>query len=206
MFIATSMNTDHVWSMIIDIAMNTNHVWSMTIDIAMNIDRLDQWSKVKLYEHRSSMIINHKWHSSRSMIVAMKCRWSYMISVDQWVISWTLPYIDDCSFFGVLGQIDFVGCCSKFGDPQPNSLSWLLLIVHDHFLGLSPQSPNYNNYNDDDEDKMFPILMTAHFLGSSAELTLLVAAQNLGILNPILYLYYCSLLMMMMMMMIIMFG
>ena len=70
--------------------MNTHHVWSMIIDIAMNIDRLDQWSKVKLYEHRSSMIINHKWHSSRSMIVAMKCRWSYMISVDQWVISWTL--------------------------------------------------------------------------------------------------------------------
>ena len=52
----------------------------------------------------------------------------------------------------------------------------------------------------------YPILMTAHFLGSSVKLTLLVAAQNLGILNPILYLYYCSLLMMMMMMMIIMFG
>ena len=76
MFIASSMNTDHVWSMIIDIAMNTNHVWSMIIDLAMNIDR--QWSLI--HEH------NYSW----SMIVAMKCYWSYMISVDQWVISWSL--------------------------------------------------------------------------------------------------------------------
>ena len=73
--------------------MNTHHVWSMIIDIAMNIDRLDQWSKVKLYEHRSSMIINHKWHSSRSMIVAMKCCWSYMISVDHCIISWPLEHL-----------------------------------------------------------------------------------------------------------------
>ena len=29
------------------------------------------------------------------MIIAMKCRWSYMISVDQWVISWTLVDDDD---------------------------------------------------------------------------------------------------------------
>ena len=79
MFIATSMNTDHVWSMIIDIAMNTNHVWSMIIDLAMNIDR--QWSLI--HEH------NYSW----SMIVAMKCYWSYMISVDQWVISWSLSNI-----------------------------------------------------------------------------------------------------------------
>jgi len=85
-----AMINDYWRSMFMATFMNTHHVWSMIIDIAMNIDRLDQWSKVKLYEHRSSMIINHKWHSSRSMIVAMKCRWSYMISVDQWVISWTL--------------------------------------------------------------------------------------------------------------------
>ena len=53
MFIATSMNTDHVWSMIIDIAMNTNHVWSMIIDIAMNIDR--QWSLIM------SIITHDQW-------------------------------------------------------------------------------------------------------------------------------------------------
>ena len=43
------------------------------------------------YDHWSSMIIDHNWHSNRSMIVAMECCWSYMISVDQWVISWSLP-------------------------------------------------------------------------------------------------------------------
>ena len=42
------------------------------------------------YDHWSSMIIDHNWHSNRSMIVAMECCWSYMISVDQWVISWSL--------------------------------------------------------------------------------------------------------------------
>ena len=42
------------------------------------------------YEHWLSMIIDHSWHSWRSMIVAMKCCWSYMISVDQCIISWTL--------------------------------------------------------------------------------------------------------------------
>ena len=42
------------------------------------------------HEHWSSMIIDHEHNYSWSMIVAMKCCWSYMISVDQWVISWTL--------------------------------------------------------------------------------------------------------------------
>ena len=42
------------------------------------------------YEHWSSMIIDHNWHSWRSMIVAMKCCWSYMISVDHCIILWTL--------------------------------------------------------------------------------------------------------------------
>ena len=42
------------------------------------------------YEHWSSMIIDHEHNYSWSMIVAMKCCWSYMISVDQWVISWPL--------------------------------------------------------------------------------------------------------------------
>ena len=42
------------------------------------------------YEHWSPMIIDHEHNYSWSMIVAMKCCWSYMISVDQWVISWPL--------------------------------------------------------------------------------------------------------------------
>ena len=42
------------------------------------------------YEHWSSMIIDIDYHSWRSMIVAMKCCWSYMISVDHCIISWTL--------------------------------------------------------------------------------------------------------------------
>ena len=42
------------------------------------------------YEHWSSMIIDHEHNYSWSMIVAMECCWSYMISVDQWVISWPL--------------------------------------------------------------------------------------------------------------------
>ena len=42
------------------------------------------------HEHWSSMIIDHEHNYSWSMIVAMKCYWSYMISVDQWVISWSL--------------------------------------------------------------------------------------------------------------------
>ena len=45
------------------------------------------------YEHWSSMIIDIDYHSWRSMIVAMKCCWSYMISVDHCIISWTLPYV-----------------------------------------------------------------------------------------------------------------
>ena len=48
------------------------------------------------HEHWSSMIIDHEHNYSWSMIVAMKCYWSYMISVDQWVISWSL---------GVLGVL-----------------------------------------------------------------------------------------------------
>ena len=43
------------------------------------------------YEHWSSMIIDIDYDSWRSMIVAMKCCWSYMISVDHCIISWTLP-------------------------------------------------------------------------------------------------------------------
>ena len=42
------------------------------------------------YEHWSSMIIDHEHNYSWSMIVAMKCCWSYMISVDHCIISWTL--------------------------------------------------------------------------------------------------------------------
>ena len=42
------------------------------------------------YEHWSSMIIDIDYDSWRSMIVAMKCCWSYMINVDQCIISWTL--------------------------------------------------------------------------------------------------------------------
>ena len=42
------------------------------------------------YEHWSSMIIDIDYNSWRSMIVAMKCCWSYMISVDHCIISWTL--------------------------------------------------------------------------------------------------------------------
>ena len=50
------------------------------------------------YDHWSSMIIDHNWHSNRSMIVAMECCWSYMISVDQWVISWSLQSTEHQSF------------------------------------------------------------------------------------------------------------
>ena len=42
------------------------------------------------YEHWSSMIIDIDYHSWRSMIVAMICCWSYMISVDHCIISWPL--------------------------------------------------------------------------------------------------------------------
>ena len=42
------------------------------------------------HEYWTSMIIDHEHNYSWSMIVAMKCCWSYMISVDQWVISWSL--------------------------------------------------------------------------------------------------------------------
>ena len=68
------------------------HTSCMINDHRYRYEHWSSWSMIKgkTYEHRSSIIINHKWHSSRSMIVAMKCRWSYMISVDQWVISWTL--------------------------------------------------------------------------------------------------------------------
>ena len=45
------------------------------------------------YEHWSSMIIDIDYDSWRSMTVAMKCCWSYMISVDHCIISWTLPTI-----------------------------------------------------------------------------------------------------------------
>ena len=136
------MINDYWRSMFMATSMNTHHVWSMIIDIAMNIDRLDQWSKVKLMntDRQWSLIIND-------------------IAQDQWSLLWN--------------AVDH---------------TWSVLIN-----GLYREP--------------YPILMTAHFLGSSVKLTLLVAAQNLGILNPILYLYYCSLLMMMMMMMmIIMFG
>ena len=44
------------------------------------------------YEHWSSMIIDIDYDSWRSMIVAMKCCWSYMISVDHCIISWTLSW------------------------------------------------------------------------------------------------------------------
>ena len=47
------------------------------------------------HEHWSSMIIDHEHNYSWLMIVAMKCCWSYMISVDQWVISWTLTHCDN---------------------------------------------------------------------------------------------------------------
>ena len=68
------------------------HTSCMINDHRYRYEHWSSWSMIKgkTYEHRSSIIINHKWHSSRSMIVAMKCRWSYMISVDQWVISWSL--------------------------------------------------------------------------------------------------------------------
>ena len=45
------------------------------------------------YEHWSSMIIDIDYDSWRSMIVAMKCCWSYMISVDHCIISWTLQHV-----------------------------------------------------------------------------------------------------------------
>ena len=51
------------------------------------------------YEHWSSMIIDIDYHSWRSMIVAMKCCWSYMISVDHCIISWPLIF---CSTIGEL--------------------------------------------------------------------------------------------------------
>ena len=73
------------------------HTSCMINDHRYRYEHWSSWSMIKgkTYEHRSSMIINHKWHSSRSMIVAMKCRWSYMISFDQCIILWTLfarPY------------------------------------------------------------------------------------------------------------------
>lgn len=47
------------------------------------------------YEHWSSMIIDIDYDSWRSMIVAMKCCWSYMISVDHCIISWPLLKLKD---------------------------------------------------------------------------------------------------------------
>ena len=51
------------------------------------------------YEHWSSMTIDIDYDSWRSMIVAMKCCWSYMISVDQWVISWSLSLTKNIDFY-----------------------------------------------------------------------------------------------------------
>ena len=64
MFIATSMNTHHVWSMIIEIAMNIDHVWSMIIEIAMNTDH--QWSLIitDIVEDQWSLLwiaVDHTW-------------------------------------------------------------------------------------------------------------------------------------------------
>ena len=60
------------------------------------------------YDHWSSMIIDHNCHSNRSMIVAMECCWSYMISVDQWVISWSLM-VGWCLVSTIISQF-WVGC------------------------------------------------------------------------------------------------
>ena len=49
------------------------------------------------YEHWSSMIIDIDYDSWRSMIVAMKCCWSYMISVDHCIISWPLASVQNNS-------------------------------------------------------------------------------------------------------------
>ena len=67
--------------------------WSLTINVHSCI--YEHWSCMindhrNNYEHWSSMIIDIDYDSWRSMIVAMKCCWSYMISVDHCIISWTL--------------------------------------------------------------------------------------------------------------------
>ena len=59
------------------------------------------------HEYWTSMIIDHEHNYSWSMIVAMKCYWSYMISVDQWVISW--PLLPTWSPLWNLGKFDHLG-------------------------------------------------------------------------------------------------
>ena len=56
------------------------------------------------YEHWSSMTIDIDYDSWRSMIVAMKCCWSYMISVDHCIISWTLQYLCLETIFQIVGR------------------------------------------------------------------------------------------------------
>ena len=54
-FIATSMNTHHVWSMIIEIAMNTDRQWSLIITDIVE----DQWSLLwNAVDHTWSVLIN----------------------------------------------------------------------------------------------------------------------------------------------------
>ena len=67
--------------------------WSLTINVHSSIYEHTSCminDHRNSYEHWSSMTIDIDYDSWRSMIVAMKCCWSYMISVDHCIISWTL--------------------------------------------------------------------------------------------------------------------
>ena len=83
------------------------------------------------YDHWLSMIIDHNWHSNRSMIVAMECCWSYMISVDQWVILWSPPLGGDGGDDVGEEKIDIL---TEDFLPQPSGPSACV-------LGLSPTCP-----------------------------------------------------------------
>ena len=109
------MNTVILWfSMIFKIGLNIVHgfmnatfiddslcQWSLTINVHSCIYEHTSCminDHRNNYEHWSSMIIDIDYHSWRSMIVAMKCCWSYMISVDHCIISWTLwSGFNDCA-------------------------------------------------------------------------------------------------------------
>ena len=66
MFIATSMNTNHVWSMIIDIAMNIDRQWSLIMSIITH----DQWSLPwNAVDHTWSVLINGLYRDPYTLVV-----------------------------------------------------------------------------------------------------------------------------------------
>ena len=83
------------------------------------------------YEHWSSMIIDIDYDSWRSMIVAMECCWSYMISVDHCIISWTLSEISSMFLSFMLNLQHTVTGCHRVGD----GLILSLTLVHDRTQG-----------------------------------------------------------------------